>query len=459
MRIQLRVFLAMALLAGVFAQSPGPLAPLSRAAFAAPVGGDAITVWNAHAGVAAMNACIAPLDDPFHESRMYAMMHLAIHDALNAVDRRFQPYAFDKRAEPGASPDAAVAAAARDVLVPLLSQLPRELPFIAQLCIDAGVSSVEAAYTAALATLPDAPAKAQGVAVGQAAAAAILARRAEDGAVEPFLNSNCPQESAPGKYQCTPGFRFVAFEVWGKVTPFVLQDSTQFRPGPPYAVTDKNYTADFNEVKSLGGDGLTTPSARTADQTEIAYFWWESSPLKWNRIARAVSVNTGLNPWQNARLFGLLNMALADGYVAMSAIKNYYNYWRPVTAIRIGETDNNPDTIGDPAWTPLRPTPPNQDYASGHAIQGGAAAEVLKQVFGTDAIGFRDCGVKLPAGSTCADPSPVSRSYTSFSQAATENAYSRIFIGFHFRKSVEEGIQYGRKIGERVAPNYLRPVL
>jgi hypothetical protein len=361
--------------------------------------------------------------------------------------------------EPGASPDAAVAAAARDVLVPLLGQLPRELPFITQSCIDAGIASVEAAYTAALAALPDAPAKAQGVAVGQAAASAILARRAEDGAVGPFLNSNCPQESPPGKYQCTPGFRFIAFEVWGKVTPFVLQDSAQFRPGPPYAVTDKGYTADFNEVKSLGGDGVTTPSTRTADQTEIAYFWWESSPLKWNRIARAVSVNTGFNPWQNARLFGLLNMALADGYVAMSATKNYYSYWRPVTAIRTGETDGNPDTVGDPAWTPLRPTPPNQDYASGHAIQGGAGAEVLKQVFGTDAIGFRDCGVKLPAGSTCADPTPVLRSYTSFSQAATENALSRILIGFHFRKSVEEGTQYGRKIGERAVTNYLQPVL
>jgi hypothetical protein len=132
--------------------------------------------------------------------------------------------------------------------------------------------------------------------------------------------------------------------------------------GPPYAVTDKNHTTDFNEVKSLGGDGdgLTTPSARTADQTEIAYFWWESSPLKWNRIARGVSVNAGFNPWQNARLFGLLNMALADGYVAMSATKNHYNYWRPVTAIRTGETDGNPDTVGDPAWTPLRPTPPNK---------------------------------------------------------------------------------------------------
>jgi hypothetical protein len=135
----------------------------------------------------------------------------------------------------------------------------------------------------------------------------------------PFLNSDCPQESPPGKYQCTPGFRFIAFEVWGKVSPFVLQDSAQFRPGPPYAVTDKNYAADFNEVKSLGGDSLTTPSTRTADQTEIAYFWWESSPLKWSRIGRTVAANAGLNPWQNARFFALLNMALADGYIAMSA--------------------------------------------------------------------------------------------------------------------------------------------
>jgi hypothetical protein len=458
MRLQTRLLLVMALVAAVFTPLPRAVDPQTRAAFAASAGGDAVTVWNANAGVAATKACIAPLDDPFHESRIYAMMHVAIHDALNAIDRRFRPYTFDRQAESGASPDAAVAAAARDVLIPLLGQLPRELPFITQSCIDAGIASVEAAYTTALAALPDAPAKAQGIAVGQAAAAAILALRAADGAVGPFLNSSCPQDTQPGKYQCTPGFRFIAFEVWGKVTPFELQDGAQFRPGPPYAVNEKTYTADFNEVKSLGGNGLTTPSARTADQTEIALFWRESSPLKWNRIARVVSGNTGLNLWQNARLFGLLNMALADGYIAMAATKNHYNYWRPVTAIQTGDTDGNPDTTGDPAWTPLRPTPPNQDYASGHSIEGGAAAEVLRQFFGTDQISFQDCGVELAAGSTCSDPSPVFRSYTSFSQAAVENAYSRILIGFHFRKSVEEGNEYGRKIGERAANLYLRPV-
>ena len=177
-----------------------------------------------------------------------------------------------------------------------------------------------------------------------------------------------------------------------------------------------------------------------------------------NRIARTVSADQGLTPWENARLFGLLNMALADGYVAMVDSKNHYNYWRPVIAIQTGDFDGNPDTVGDPAWTPFRPTPPNQDYASGHSIEGGAGAEVLKQVFGTDEISFRDCGATLPAGSTCSDATPVFRSFRSFSEAAVENAYSRILIGFHFRKSVEEGTEYGRKIGKRAANLYLRPV-
>ena len=424
-------------------------------AFAA-AGGDAVTVWNANAGVAATAACLAPLDNPLHESRIYAMMHVAIHDALNAIDRRSRPYAFDAQAEAGASPDAAVAAAARDVLVPLIAQLPLELH--TQACIDAGVASVEAAYTAALAAIPAGEAKAQGIVVGRAAAAAILDLRAGDGAVGPFLNFACPQDTDPGEYQCTPGTPLIVFEGWNNVIPFVLHHSSQFRPGPPYAVDRQKYTADFNEVKSLGGDGVTTPSARTADETEIALYWWESSPLKWNRIARTVSADQGLTLWENARLFGLLNMALADGYIAMVDSKNHYNYWRPVTAIQTGDTDGNPETVGDPTWTPLRGTPPNQDYASGHSIEGGAGAEVLKQFFGTDEISFRDCSASLPAGSTCSDATPVFRSYTSFSQAAVENAHSRIFIGFHFRKSVEEGTEYGRKIGKRAANLYLRPV-
>ena len=151
-------------------------------------------------------------------------------------------------------------------------------------------------------------------------------------------------------------------------------------------------------------------------------------------------------------------MALADGYIAMVSTKNHYNYWRPVTAIQEGDTDGNPATTGDPTWTPLRPTPPDQDYASGHSIEGGVGAEVLKQFFGTDRVSFEDCSATLPAGSTCSDPSPILRSYSSFSQAAAENAYSRILIGYHFRKAVEEGTAYGRDIGKRATNLYFRPV-
>jgi hypothetical protein len=417
---------------------------------------DAVTVWNANAGEAATAACLAPLNNPLHESRMYAMMHVAVHDALNAIDRRSRPYAFDAVADRGSSRDAAVAAAARDMLVSLIGQLPLELH--SQACIDAGVASVEAAYSAALAAIPEDPAKGLGIAVGQAAAAAILALRANDGAVGPFLNFACPQDTQPGEYQCTPGTPFIAFERWEQVVPFVLEHSSQYRPGPPYRVDKKKYTEGFNEVKALGGDDITTPSARTPEQTEIALFWLESSPLKWNRIARAMSAEQGLELWENARLFGLLNMALADGYIAMVDSKNHYNYWRPITAIRAADTDGNPDTTVDLTWTPLVPTPPNQDYVSGHAIEGGAGAEVLRQVFGSDQIGFTDCSTTLPDGSTCGDPTPVLRSYTSFTQAAAENAYSRILVGFHFRESVEEGIKYGGKIGQRAVNLYLRPV-
>jgi len=419
------------------------LAAVSPFALKSAHAADAVITWNANAGVAATKACIAPLDDPFHESRMYAMMHIAIHDALNAIDRKFQPYTFDKKAEAGTSPDAAVAAAAHDVLDKTIAALPSEL--VKKECIDAGTASVEAAYKTAIDAIPDGPAKKQGIALGQESAAAILAKRADDHSTEgPFLNKNCPQNVEAGKYQCTPGLPayFIAFQVWENLTPFVLQDKTQFRPGPPFAVTDAKARADIDEVKKLGGDGKTTPSARTEDQTQIALFWWESSPLKWSRIARTVAIEKGLNMWDNARLFALLDMALTDGYIAMVASKNYYNYWRPVTAIHSG---------GDTSWTPLVPTPPNQDYPSGHSIEGGAGAEVLKQFFGTDQISFKDCGTMLPTGSSCGDPTPVLRTYTSFSLAAEENAYSRILIGFHFRNATKEGNAYGHKIGERAA--------
>ena len=216
------------------------------------------------------------------------------------------------------------------------------------------------------------------------------------------------------------------------------------------------YAADFNELKSLGGDNIATASARTVEQTEIGLFWIESSPLGWNRIARTVSTDRGVGLWENARLFGLLNLALADGYIGAGGAKFHYNFWRPVTAVHNATTDGNPETLGDPTWTPLQANYPTPDYPSAHSVEGGAGAEVLREFFGTDKIGFTTCSMTLPAGSRCTDASPVYRAYTSFTQAADENAVSRIYIGIHFRHAVDEGVKQGRKIGNRAVNLYMR---
>jgi hypothetical protein len=434
---------------------------LAFAARAATAEADAVTAWNANASRAVTGpGCFAPTNDPIHEARLYAVMHLAVHDALNAIDRRSRPYAFTTlRPLPGASPDAAVATASRDVIVALL----RQLPTFTQGCA-AGVASAEADYAAALAAIPDGPAKEQGVGLGRAAAAVMLAVRAGDGSDDtpatPLADPSYPQGTRPGEWRFTPGFPFAFLPKFGDVTPFVLRSSTQFRPGPPDPVTGRKYAADFNEVKRLGGDGAPggTPSARTAEQTAIALFWVETSPLQWNRIARNVSAGRGLDLWENARLFGLLNLALADGYIGTFDTKYHYKYWRPVTAIRAGDADGNPKTNGDPTWTPLVPTPPIPDYDSGHSVEGGAGSQVLKRFFGTDRIGFTTCSLTAPPGSTCSDASPAVRSYASFSQAREENGASRILVGFHFRKAVEEGITHGRKIGDRAVDRFLQPV-
>jgi hypothetical protein len=370
---------------------------------------DAVTDWNARAGAAAVAACISPADDPLHESRLYAMVHVAIHDALNAIDRRSRPYAYDGPAQPTASADAAVAAAARDVLVTAIGQIPAPFP---PACLAAGIASAEASYVAALALIPDGPAKTEGIQLGQAAAAAILERRANDGSDTPLLVFDFPQGTNPGEHRFSPGFTFEFAPGWADVTPFVLNHAAQFRSDPPYRVESKKYAVDLNEIKLLGGDGTTTPSIRTPEQTEIGLFWVESSPLSWNRMARSVSASQGLDLWENARLFGLLNLAMADGYIASWDTKYHYLFWRPVIAIREADNDGNPATDGDPTWTPLITTPPIPDYDSAHSVEGGAAAEVLKQFFGTDEISFSVCSLTLPAGSRCGDAGEIVRSYS-----------------------------------------------
>jgi hypothetical protein len=412
---------------------------------------DAVTEWNVHANTAANATCIGPSGNGLYESRLYAMMHAAIHDAVNAIDRRSSPYAYKRHVSPGASLDAAVAAAARAVLVGVIGQLPAD-------CVGTGIDVAEAAYTSALAAIPSGDARDAGVAAGRAAARAILALRANDGSDTLLVDTNFPQGDGPGEYRFTPGFDFAFAPGWGNVTPFVMKRGSQFRPRPPHQIRSGRYAADFNEVKALGGDDLSTASGRTPDQTEIGLFWRESSPQQWNRIARTVSADRNLDLGENARLFALLNVALADGYIGSWEAKYHYVFWRPITAIQMADSDGNPHTAADPLWTPLQFTYPIPDYDSGHAVEGGAGAEVLRHVFGTDAVAFSVCSFTLPDGSNCNDPGAVYRTYTSFSQAATDNALSRIYIGIHFRHAVVEGERHGRRIAAHAVRLFFRPV-
>jgi vanadium-dependent haloperoxidase-like protein len=418
-------------------------------------GTDSVVAWNANAGDASVAACFIGGYAP-QEARMYAMMHVAIHDALNGIVRRSRPYAVALHAARGTSPDAAVAAAARDVLVAVLGSFSFFLPAE---CINAGVASVEADYVAALDAIPDGMAKTQGIALGQDAAEATLALRASDGYDTPPVDPNYQEGTAPGEYRYTPGTPFAFAPGLGEdLTPFALTEGSQFRPGPPFRLTSRRYAADVNEVQRLGGDDVTTPSDRTDEQTEIALFWVESSPLMWNRIARTVSMAEELDRWENARLFGLLNIGLIDGYIGSFEAKYHYRFWRPVTAIRLADIDDNPATTADPTWTPLLENPPVPDYDSGHATEGGVAAQVLSRFFHTNSMSFSLCSFTLPEGERCSDGSPTLRHFTRFSQAMYENAVSRIYVGFHFRDAVKTGIRHGRTIGNWTVNHVLRPV-
>ncbi len=388
---------------------------------------DAVTDWN----VIALNNAAVSGKNPIQQARVFAMTQAAVHDALNAIDRRYQPYAMDQQTDPNSSPAAAVAAAAHDVLV---HELPTRL------------LALDAAYAASLSLIADGSSKTDGIAIGQQAAATIIALRSADGssAIVPYAPG-----FGLGVWQPTPPAFLPALQPgWGAVTPFTLRSGSQFRPDSPELLdlTSEQYTRDFNEVKALGSMNSTT---RTAAQSQIAMFWYEPSPGGWNRIARIVSAQRGLDLWENARLFGLLNFAMSDGLVAGFDAKYTYNFWRPVTAIRAGDTDGNDQTLGDPAWTSFLVTPNMPDYPSTHSVLGAAAAEVLSGFFDDDDVSFT---------TTSGNPfSGITRSFTSFSQAAQENADSRVYAGLHFRTTCTDGLKLGRQVGRFGFKHYLKP--
>lgn len=392
---------------------------------AAALRADDVTDWN----LLTANAALAAGQPPPMQTRTLAIVHVAIHDALNAIDRRNTPYALEMRALPGASPTAAVAAAARDTLIALVPS-QRE--------------GIESAYSSALGGVSDGAARASGAAIGQAAAALILTRRAMDGSNATVAWS---PGSLPGQYRATPPANAPPIlPHWGSVTPFVLRNGWQYRVDPPPDLSSDRYADEVNEIQLIGG---ATSRLRNDEQSEIARHWYESPGQSWNRIGRNVSAQRQLDPWQNARLLALVNIALADGYIGNFESKYVYNSWRPITATRDGDIDGNLSTVGELEWNSYLIAPAIPEWPSGHATVG-AAATVLEKFFGTDYLAF-----SLTAGAPYAG---TTRQYYSFSEAALENANSRVLAGIHFRASCLAGLTQGKHIGDYVYYNTLRPI-
>lgn len=355
------------------------------------------------------------------QSRTFAILHASIHDALNAIDRRYQPHTPGLVATPKASADAAVAAAAREVLVRL---------------VPGQAALVETAYGRALMNVRDGRAKTTGIATGQAAAWATLNRRQNDGADAATQPVYVPRNSA-GEYQFTAPFDFAGLPGWGRVQPFVI-DLREHALGGPLELRSTQYARDVAEVQAIGH---ATSRTRTAEQSEIASFWYEDSPLGWNRIANTVVRQRGLDNWEAARVFALLHFAMADGFIAGFDEKYKHRFWRPVTAIHAAASDGNAQTQPDAAWQPMLVTPPVPDYPSTHTVLGWAAAEVLSELLG-ERVGFSATSLTLPG---------VTREYRSFAQAAQENGLSRLYAGIHFRHAIHDGRRQGRGIGRAVA--------
>lgn len=387
---------------------------------------DVVLDWNA----TLLKAVEADKTAPPLAARNMAMVHTAIYDAVNDITRTHGVYHADVLAPQGASPEAAAAEAAYSILVNLYPQQK---------------ATFDKALETSLAAIPDGKAEDDGVAVGQQVADQILAWRSHDG-------SSTPVEYVPGtqlgEWQPTaPAYQSALLPQWKSVTCFAMTSDSQFRPDGPPALNSAKCAADFNQVKELGRSDSTT---RTPEQTQVALFWADGAgtytpPGHWNQIAEDVSLQQGNTLEENARLFALLNIALADAGIVAWDAKYTYNSWRPITAIQQADKDNNPLTTADPTWTPLLTTPPFPEYVSGHSTFSGAASTILTDFFGNN-VNFTTTSIGLPG---------VERSFKSFSAAADEAGISRIYGGIHFNSANRDGLAAGRALGNYVFGNFL----
>jgi hypothetical protein len=386
---------------------------------ASSIPGTIVIAWNKEL----LHIVLTPGAQPatIHPTRSFAILHAAIYDAVVSITQDAPAYLFTVPAPSTARPDAAAAQAGHDVLVELYPKWK---------------AALDQQLAGELATIPDGAGKQQGIQVGQAVAAHLISIRANDGSdvtPPPFVPG-----TQPGDYQLTPP-KYVApaFTNWANVTPFVLNNAAQFRPGPPPALDSPAYTQAFNEVKSLGQDTSTT---RTPQQTEIAKFWAGPIWNSWNEIAENAALEHHTNLETTARLFEVLNLSFADSVIAFYDAKYHYLVWRPVTAIRLAKTSGNPAIVGDPTWTPLVPTALDPSYPAAHAVISADGATVLSAFFGNkDQI--RSTSDTLPG---------VVATYTSYSDIATEVNLSRIYAGNHTRTDDDAGSELGNNVAQFV---------
>jgi len=367
-----------------------------------------------------------------HPTRSFAIMHAAIYDAVNAIERTHKPYLVRLTSVSRfASQDAAAASAAHEVLVALYPTFK---------------TLVDDQLQQSLASIQDDADKAEGITIGSTVADQILALRSNDGSTAspvPFFFGN-----APGNYQSTPpNFpKQPQFTHWSHVMPFALERANQFRPGPPPALTSVAYSDVFNQVKSLGTANSATA---TVEQALTGRFWNGAIQNYWNEITQTATLQRDLTTAQSARLFALLNFSFADGVIAFYDAKYTYNFWRPVTAIREAANDGNPATLPDPNWLPeVGNTTPDPAYPGAHAVISAAGASVLISILGKNHFDFIVTSEVLPG---------VNRSFKSFSAADEEATLSRIFAGVHFRSDLTTGQRLGRDIADFVVDNFLTP--
>ncbi len=360
-----------------------------------------------------------------HPTRNFAILHAAIYDAVVSITHDTPPYRFSVSAPSGARPDAAAAAAGHDALLALYPKMKTQLDKL---------------LANELATIPDGASKQQGIQVGQAIAARLIAARADDGSTAAPIQFKPGNQ--PGNYLPTPPkFAPPVFPNWQNVTPFVLNNAAQFRPEPPPALTSQAYAQAINEVKSLGQDSSTM---RTPDQTVMAKFWAGPIWNTWNEIAENAAIAHHSNLATTARLFAALNLSFADSSIAFYEAKYHYQLWRPVTAIRKADTDGNPATVGVPNWTPLTVTALDPSYPGAHSVISATGMTVLSAFFG-EQDQIRVTSDVLPG---------VVRTFTGYNDVATEAGLSRIYAGQHTRLDHNAGLRLGQDVAHWILPHF-----